>query len=90
MNKIISLFVVVAVLIGCASAKPEPKPDVLAYNVAGVPVVAAAPTVASYATVYEHSYHGNLAPASYVAYSTYDPFVPYTAVPVGASILLRK
>uniref|UniRef100_A0A182NJD1 Uncharacterized protein n=1 Tax=Anopheles dirus TaxID=7168 RepID=A0A182NJD1_9DIPT len=89
MNKLISLFVVIAI-VAFAGAKPQPKPDVLAYNVAGVPVVAAAPTVASYATVYEHSFHGNLAPASYVAYSTYDPYVPYSAVPVGASILLRK
>uniref|UniRef100_A0A182PW26 Uncharacterized protein n=1 Tax=Anopheles epiroticus TaxID=199890 RepID=A0A182PW26_9DIPT len=89
MNKIICLLVVVIAIVGLASAKPEPKPDILAYNVAGVPVVAAAaPAVASYATVYEQTFHGNLAPAAYVAYSAYDPYVP--AVPVGASILLRK
>uniref|UniRef100_A0A182KFL5 Uncharacterized protein n=1 Tax=Anopheles christyi TaxID=43041 RepID=A0A182KFL5_9DIPT len=88
MNKIICLLVVIAI-VGFASAKPQPKPDILAYNVAGVPIVAAAaPAVASYATVYEQTFHGNLAPATYVAYSAYDPFV--SAVPVGASILLRK
>ncbi|XP_053674401.1 uncharacterized protein LOC128724704 [Anopheles nili] len=89
MNKIMSLFVLVAI-IAFASAKPQPKPDVLAYNLAGVPVVAAAPAVASYATVYEQTFHGNLAPASYVAYATYDPFVPTLPVSVGAPVLLKK
>lgn len=86
----ICLFVVLAVA-GCAWAKPEPKPDILAYNVAGVPVVAAAaPAVASYATVYEQTFHGNLAPAAYVAYSAYDPYLSAVPVPVGAPVLLRK
>uniref|UniRef100_A0A182YEF4 Uncharacterized protein n=1 Tax=Anopheles stephensi TaxID=30069 RepID=A0A182YEF4_ANOST len=87
MNKIISMFVVIAI-VALAGAKPQPKPDILAYNVAGVPVVDAAPAVASYATVYEQTFHGNLAPAAYVAYSAYDPYL--SAVPVGASILLKK
>ncbi|XP_050072938.1 uncharacterized protein LOC126561032 [Anopheles maculipalpis] len=89
MNKIISLFVVIAI-VAFARAKPQPKPDILAYNVAGVPVVAAAPAVASYATVYEQTFHGNLAPAAYVAYSAYDPYVSAVPVPLGASILLKK
>ncbi|XP_035793037.1 uncharacterized protein LOC118467098 [Anopheles albimanus] len=92
MNKMIGLFVLVAIA-ALAGAKPQPKPDLLAYSIDGVPVVAAtAPAaVASYATVYEHTVHGNLAPASYVAYTTYDPYhAPLAAVPVGASILLRK
>ncbi|XP_041771248.1 uncharacterized protein LOC121593171 [Anopheles merus] len=90
MNKIICLLVVLAVA-GCAWAKPEPKPDLLAYNVAGVPVVAAAaPAVASYATVYEQTFHGNLAPAAYVAYSAYDPYLSAVPVPVAAPVLLRK
>uniref|UniRef100_A0A182ILZ0 Uncharacterized protein n=1 Tax=Anopheles atroparvus TaxID=41427 RepID=A0A182ILZ0_ANOAO len=89
MNKIMSLFVLIAI-VALASGKPQPNPNLLAYNVAGVPVLAAAPAVASYATVYEQTFHGNLAPASYVAYSAYDPFVASVPVPVAASYLLKK
>ncbi|KFB48563.1 AGAP005787-PA-like protein [Anopheles sinensis] len=89
MNKIISLFALVAI-VALASGKPQPKPNVLAYNVAGVPVLAAAPTVASYATFYEQTFLGNLAPASYVTYSAYDPFLATVPVPVAAPVLLNK
>ncbi|XP_052861639.1 uncharacterized protein LOC128268554 [Anopheles cruzii] len=87
MHKMIALVVLVTA-VSLAGAKPEPKPDIL---VDSVPVVAAAPAVASYATFYEQTFHGNLAPGpAYVAYATYSPYVASVPVHVGASILLKK
>lgn len=75
-----------------AEPKADPKPTVFAYSAPAVvaPVAAEVPV----ATVYETSFHGNLAPvAAYSApvltaplaysYSYYDPLV-------AAPILLRK
>ncbi|XP_021712863.1 cuticle protein 12.5-like [Aedes aegypti] len=100
MFKIIGLFVIVAVAVASVAAKAEPKPDVIAYS---APVVANAP-VASSATFFEQSFHGNFAPvvaapalAGYptaylappLAYS-YPAYEPFVATaPAAATVLLK-
>lgn len=93
----IGLFVIVAV--ASVAAKAEPKPDVIAYSAPAAAVVATAP-VASSATFFEQSFHGNFAPvvaasgyptaylAPPLAYS-YPAYEPFVATAPAAAVLLK-
>ncbi|XP_058460476.1 uncharacterized protein LOC131436050 [Malaya genurostris] len=96
MFKIICLFVIIAIASG--SARPNPKPDIITYS---APVLAADPDivvtsdyVAPVATVYEQTFHGDVAPLI-AAYSTpyltaplvYSPYESVVALAPGTVLL---